>query len=270
MGKKGGGVILCVKKYLNNIFIKKGTKSESIFVKLNVPKKKPIFLGCAYRSPDLPFDQCADLIEEIAEIKDKFKKAHFWLAGDFNLPSIDWKTLKILENHQYPLPVNNLFIDMAQNLGLTQTVSEPTRGNNILDLFFTNTSSLTDKSVVVSGISDHEAVIVTNSLQLRHQKQPRRKVFLWNRANIPQMKTAANDFRTQFTDKYRQADANLDVNEMWSLIKSNLINILEANVPSKLTSSNSLPPWITQETKRLIRNKQSWYQKAKERNDDHS
>ena len=136
---------------------------------------------------------------------------------------------------------------MAHNLGLTQTVSEPTRGNNILDLFFTNTSSLTDKSEVVSGISDHEAVIVTNSLQLRHQKQPRRKVFLWNRADIPQMKTAANDFRTQFTDKYRQANANLDVNEMWSLIKSNLINILETNVPSKLTS-NSLPPWITNTT----------------------
>merc|ERR1712112_319459 len=159
---------------------------------------------------------------------------------------------------------------MAQNFGLTQTVSEPTRGNNILDLFFTNTNSLTDKSEVVSGISDHEAVIVTNSLQLRHQKQPRRKVFLWNRANIPQMKTAANDFCNDFTAKYGQADANLNVNEMWSMIKSNLINILETYVPSKLTSSNSLPPWITQETKRLIRNKQSWYQKAKERNDDHS
>merc|ERR1712112_452987 len=126
---------------------------------------------------------------------------------------------------------------MAQNLGLTQTVSEPTRGNNILDLFFTNTSSLTDKSEVVSGISDHEAVIVTNSFQLRHQKQPRRKIFLWNRANIPQMKTAANDFCTDFTASWGQADTNLDVNEMWSLIKSNLVNILETNVPSKLSSS---------------------------------
>ena len=57
-------------------------------------------------------------------------------------------------------------------------------------------------------------------------------------------------------------DANSDVNEMWSCIQSNLLIILENNVPSKLSSSKSLPPWINNETKRLIWNKKLWYKKA--------
>ena len=278
-GKKGGGIILCVKKSLNSIFLKKGSKSECIFVKLVVPKKPPIILGCAYRAPDLSLDQCEDLVNEISEIKNKYNKSHFWLAGDFNLPSIDWETNSIKKtkqkkkkqkNYQYSLSVNNLFLEMSQTLGLKQIVSEPTRGKNILDLFFTNNTELIDKTEIVSGVSDHEAVIINSRLRLRHQKQPRRKILLWNRADTPKIKAAAKEFRQNFLDKYPVDDANSDVNEMWSCIQSNLLTILENNVPSKLSSSKSLPPWINNETKRLIRNKKLWYKKAKTRNNSES
>jgi hypothetical protein len=53
---------------------------------------------------------------------------------------------------------------------------------------------------------------------------------------------------------------------MWSTFRSNLISILEKHVPSKVTSSKFFPPWITTQTKRLIRNKQIWFQKAKQKN----
>ena len=230
MGKKGGGIILCVKKSLNSIFLKKGSKSECIFVKLVVPKKPPIILGCAYRAPDLSLDQCEDLVNEISEIKNKYNKSHFWLAGDFNLPSIDWETNSIKKtkqkkkkqkNYQYSLSVNNLFLEMSQNLGLKQIVSEPTRGKNILDLFFTNNTELIDKTEIVSGVSDHEAVIINSRLRLCQQKQPRRKILIWNRTDTPKMKAAAKEFRQNFLDKYPVDDANSDVNEMWSRIKSN-------------------------------------------------
>ena len=168
------------------------------------------------------------------------------------------------------MSVNNLFLEMSQNLGLKQIVSEPTRGNNILDLFFTNNTELIDKTEIVSGVSDHEAVIINSRLRLRHQKQPRRKILLWNRADTPKIKAAAKEFRQNFLDKYPVDDANSDVNEMWSCIQSNLLTILENNVPSKLSSSKSLPPWINNETKRLIRNKKLWYKKAKTRNNSES
>ena len=74
------------------------------------------------------------MCEEIIEIKSKFKKSTFWLCGDFNLPDIDWNTNKITKN-QYSVPINQLYLDLVNDLGLSQTVTDPTRGNNILDLF---------------------------------------------------------------------------------------------------------------------------------------
>ena len=60
---------------------------------------------------------------------------------------------------------------------------------------------------------------------------------------------------------------NVDINEMWSCIKNNLLTILEDNVPKSLTSSKYFHPWINTEAKRLIRIKHKGYQKAKRRND---
>ena len=166
------------------------------FCKVSCPQKGPNCSCMAYRAPDLSLDQCEDLVNEISEIKNKYNKSHFWLAGDFNLPSIDWETNSIKKtkqkkkkqkNYQYSLSVNNLFLEMSQNLGLKQIVSEPTRGNNILDLFFTNNTELIDKTEIVSGVSDHEAVIISSRLPFRHQKQPRCKILLWNRADTPKM-----------------------------------------------------------------------------------
>ena len=55
---------------------------------------------------------------------------------------------------------------------------------------------------------------------------------------------------------------------MWTNIKTNLLTILEKNVPSKITSSKNHQPWITIQTKRLIRQKQRWFQKAKNCNSE--
>ena len=57
---------------------------------------------------------------------------------------------------------------------------------------------------------------------------------------------------------------------MWNCIKDNLILIMDDNVPSKISSSKYFYPWITKQTKRLIRNKNIWFQKAKQRKTDKS
>ena len=111
----------------------------------------------------------------------------------------------------------------------------------------------------------HKELLLLNKqpLQLHHQKQSRYKIFLWNRASTLKMKTYVKEFHQTYLYKYRPVDdANLYVNEMWSCIQSNLLTLLENNVPSKLSSSKPLPPWINNETKSLIRNKKIWYKKA--------
>ena len=262
--RQGGGVFLCDKKSLNSTLIQKGKHSETIFAKIHVRGKPPVILACAYRAPDLPVDQCKILCDEISEVKNKFKNSLFWLAGDFNIPDIDWNTHKIADDRKYSKPLNQHFLDLAYDFGLHQTVKNPTRGDNILDLFFTNNINLIKNTQVISGVSDHHAAIVESKLQLTHQKQPKRKIRLWNKANVDQMKIDAEIFKKSFLEKSK----DLGVNDMWLFIKDNLLTILENNVPSKMSSSKSWLPWISTTTKRLIRNKQIWYKKAKARNDE--
>ena len=54
---------------------------------------------------------------------------------------------------------------------------------------------------------------------------------------------------------------------MWLFIKQNILKIINDNVPTKKSSAKFHQPWITTHTKRLIRNKNLWFQKAKQRND---
>ena len=136
----------------------------------------------------------------------------------------------------------------------------------ILDLLFTNSPDLIKETSVVSGVSDHEAVLSVSQLQIKHQKQQKNKIRFWNKANITKMKTDA----TKSSQTFLSTCTKMNVNDMWSHIKTNLLNILDDNVPSKLSSSKTFHPWITTEIKRLIRNKQIWYQKAKKRNDEKS
>ena len=49
------------------------------------------------------------------------------------------------------------------------------------------------------------------------------------------------------------------------VFKKHLLLTIEDNVPTKMTSSQSTAPWVTAQTKRLIRRKNSWYKRAKKR-----
>ena len=49
-------------------------------------------------------------------------------------------------------------MELFADNSLTQTVTKPTRGENSLDLFATNNTSLIKKVTAIPGISDHEAV----------------------------------------------------------------------------------------------------------------
>ena len=57
---------------------------------------------------------------------------------------------------------------------------------------------------------------------------------------------------------------------MGSCIQNNLDLIVDDNVPSKFSSTKIFPPWINTQTKRLIKNKNKWFQRAKKRNDPES
>ena len=40
-----------------------------------------------------------------------------WIAGDLNLPNIDWET-NVVKNNSYPMSLCNTFLDFISNHGL--------------------------------------------------------------------------------------------------------------------------------------------------------
>ena len=74
-------------------------------------------------------------------------------------------------------------VDVALDYGLQQLVDRPTRGENKLDLFFTNNDLLVQHVNVKPGISDHDYVEIMCDIKLARVKSPPRKVFLWKIAN---------------------------------------------------------------------------------------
>ena len=89
------------------------------------------------------------------------------LGGDFNLPDINWEDRTVKNNSN----ICKSILDLMDDFSLEQLVNEPTRGNNTLDLCFTNKSSLLNTVSIVPGLSDHDIVIADFFIQPKFAKK---------------------------------------------------------------------------------------------------
>ena len=79
------------------------------------------------------------------------------IFGDFNYPSIDWKNFDADNSSRY-------FLVLITDSFLTQHVSSPTKGSNILDLVFTTDPEMADEVQVRENLAncDHNYINMGN------------------------------------------------------------------------------------------------------------
>ena len=186
----GGGVFILVR---NDIVSSEQpqfqTDCELIWVKLEVIGTHPLFIGAYYRPKE---DDQASLLELHKSVENVRKKAkgNIWLLGDFNFPKFTWP-----ENQPNMNPdcshkqTYNLFRDFLDDFSFTQMVKEPTRYNNILDLFLTTNPTLIKSVACLPGLSDHDMVIAECALKPTPLKQKPRKAQLFRKADWPRLKS---------------------------------------------------------------------------------
>ena len=104
-----------------------------------------------------------------------------YVAGDFNLPNINWQTRSV-SGYNYLIELCDMLIDFLANHGLTQMVNFPTRLTNILDLFITNMPSLVLSCKPLPGISDHEIVFIESLICIKPQNCTR-SYKIWHKAD---------------------------------------------------------------------------------------
>jgi len=130
---------------------------------------------CAfYRPTSRQLESVTNLCDFFRSIVDHYSDSPIWIAGDLNLPKINWDTSNI-SSSVYPSNLCDTVIDFVEEYGFTQTVNFATRGSNILDVFFTNRPSLVKSChVVVQSLisSAPQAITPKNHLNLAQSGYP--------------------------------------------------------------------------------------------------
>ena len=177
-----GGVLLGIHDSLISHQVEVEPDVEFVAAKI-ISGKQNFVVGAAYRPPSSkqPYMDSINLVIESLCISNP--GAAVWIGGDFNLPDIDWPTDQII-GHQYPLRLNDSFLQVLARTGLEQIVHFPTHLDNTLDLVLTNRPSLVNRCEGLPGIGDHDVVFADFNTQARRQKPVRHIIHLWKRADF--------------------------------------------------------------------------------------
>jgi len=134
-GRCGGGVCALINKMYNIIPVPTVDNVEIVAFDVVCATSKFRFVVC-YRPPYYDsaalnyltaFIACLELLCNI--------NYTVFIVGDFNMPDVCWSDFSFTGSHAN---FSNIMLDFVCDHGLSQCVVEPTRGNNLLDLVFTN------------------------------------------------------------------------------------------------------------------------------------
>lgn len=257
-----GGVFIAVKNDLiaqDENDMDQGT-CELKWISIHVSGIAPVYIGAFYRSQKTDSDYVRLLENSLQGIP---KHASVWILGDFNLPDVNWVTNTFTPCGRYPGPSKTM-LDIALDYNLQQVVLKPTRENSILDLCFTTNPAFVNSVEVKPGISDHDVVVIDASIRPKIIKLPKRKVFLYKKADFDKVAEDLDALNGELTDDVVQ---QTDINELWNRFTDTIKKSMDSNIPSKMTSSKPSVPWINSNVKRNIRKKRKLYDKARKTGD---
>ena len=163
------------------------------------------------------------------------------------MPHIDWETDAVTSKCQNR-SLHNQLLDIANSNSLSQTVNKITRGENTLDLFFTNNESLVNRVETIPGMSDHDIVLIENELSPKRVPQPKRKVLLYKKGDYDGMKDELKSFQQEFNTIDKDS---ITTSEPWSLFKTKMEQLISKYVPTKMWSKKHKLPYFNQELSKL-------------------
>src|SRR5688572_1698860 len=205
--RHGGGVLLYIKDSLTALErsdLRDDRFKESVWCEIR-NKAETLLVGVCYRVPDSSEESDSGLQELI----DKATKMSCIIMGDFNY-HIDWN------KREGKNKADELFLECMDEHFLTQHVTEPTRGNNTLDLVISTEENLVEEVTVGEefGTSDHQIIRFRVNGEYGKEIEAYQKRYNYFKADYDKV-------RSKIREKglaRRLADLNL--NERWKQIES--------------------------------------------------
>ena len=255
---KGGGVFILVKnKFISSSVESLNTSCEILWVKIHMKAVKPLYVASYYRPNENQLQSIIEF-EKSLELTRPLKGTK-WIFGDFNTPKLAWDSEHLPSLKSNSHQTYDKLLEMLDDHNLTQMVNSPTRNNNILDWFLTSNPTLVSNITVQAGISDHNIVIAQARLKPQINKQTPRTIHLFKKANWNDFKAFINRSKVNIINN---ADV-LSVEDIWTKFTNMINEGINKFVPIKKIGTKKLLPWVTQDIKRLIRKRDSIYQKVK-------
>ena len=257
-----GGVLLGIHNSLNNHQIDIETNAEFVVAKI-VNGNQNIVVAAFYRTPVNDDNYMRELTSTISNLCQSNPGAAVWISGDANLPDIEWSTHSIRPSPRYKISINEAFIDLLDRTGLEQMIDFPTRGDSILDIILTNRPSLINSCSGLPALSDHDVVFADINARAIRRKPVRRKILLWNRADLPDIRSRVSQLSLDYTTKF---STTTPVETLADNLQNELEMIISDCVPSKFTTTRPNQPWFNTATKRAVRRKGRAFKKARRTN----
>ncbi|KAF2355081.1 hypothetical protein FHG87_014166 [Trinorchestia longiramus] len=133
---------------------------------------------------------------------------------------------------------------------LQQHFNEPTRRNNILDLFMTTTDLSIIGLDVTDMIDDHQKIGTTLEVQDPNTKIQHDQVLDYKRANFELMKEEL------VSHNYEVLMNNKNAEDCYMILKEKIAAATEHRITRKQIRPTNNPPWFSQEIECLINARQ--------------
>ena len=185
---KQGGTAIYLLQTLEAEQISSISHNKCEMVAIKIPNIQTINI-VLYRPPDTNSNDFNIILDNIQEIFKELKAPEptIILSGDFNFPFVKWKrmqnggcTSEYRKNTNATTDEKLQFeklMNICKNQCMIQVIEEPTRGENTLDLMFTNEPNMvTAVDVNKTGTSDHSRVEVSTNYIINEQLKSNREM----------------------------------------------------------------------------------------------
>lgn len=229
--RHGGGVFILVKSKLRPADFSLSNDNvsfqDSVWCSIIYSQTISLLIGCIYRSPTSTSSNDTALCSVMSRACASFNGIKI-ILGDFNCPNVDWR-------HPSTHCSSHFLVECSNDNFLHQMVTEPTRGDNILDLVFTDDSSCVRRTSVTDPFpgSDHLSVTVEVAFDRACDRQNEKtstryfEVLDYSNADWIAYQTLLSDM--DIDDLF--SSENID--EIWDSIKKYILQAATRCIPTR-------------------------------------
>lgn len=239
--RHGGGVLVAVKSDLkgavqNQLYM---APSEMIWIEISgLARGHKIIVGNYYRPNKNDAISASAFVDSLALATQHAERTNskIVLVGDFNCPDIDWAGVG---GDYRSNDSQKQLRDAISDASLTQLVTTPTRGNNILDLVCSSHPELIQNLEVTPAFSDHNGISFSILRKLAPPKPNFIPTFDWKRAKWDEMRSTLENF----SNDYDRLAPSRTLEENWAALKGTFLQTMTDQVPKsvKRPRQNPLP-----------------------------